>query len=112
MKTDYITFDTILPPYLAYPQFLLGMNLRLIAKEVYVILLDMTMSRKGSVDEHGIQYLTFSNPEIAKLIDRTPSTVGQAMAELEAVGLVERHLVSRIQPYHTYVKLPAAENEL
>lgn len=112
MKTDYITHGSTLPPYLAYPRFLLGMNLRLITKEVYAILLDMTMNGKGSVDEHGRQYLTFSNPEIARRIDRTPSTVGQTLSELEAVGLVERHLVGRIQPYHTYVKLPAMEDNL
>ena len=47
-----------------------------------------------------------------KLIDRTPSTVGHALAELEAVGLVKRRWISRCptQPYHTYVKLPAGED--
>ena len=34
MKTDYITSGSTLPPYLAYPRFLLGMNIRLTAKEV------------------------------------------------------------------------------
>ena len=29
MKTDYITSGSTLPPYLAYPRFLLGMNIRL-----------------------------------------------------------------------------------
>ena len=28
MKTDYITASSTLPPYLAYPRFLLGMDLR------------------------------------------------------------------------------------
>ena len=113
MKTDYITASSTLPPYLAYPRFLLGMDLRLITKEVYCILLDMTVNGEGSVDKHGRRYLTFINPEIAKLIDRTPSTVGHALAELEAAGLVKRHWVSRspTQPYHTYVKLPAGEDE-
>ena len=113
MKTDYITASTTLPPYLAYPRFLLGMDLRLITKEVYCILLDMTVNDEASVDKHGRRYLTFINPEIAKLIDRTPSTVGHALAELERVGLVKRHWVSRspTQPYHTYVKLPAGEDE-
>ena len=27
MKTDYITSGSTLPPYLAYPRFLLGMNM-------------------------------------------------------------------------------------
>ena len=48
MKTDYITASTTLPPYLAYPRFLLGMDLRLITKEVYCILLDMTVNGEGS----------------------------------------------------------------
>ena len=39
MKTDYITSRSTLPPYLAYPRFLLGMDLRLITKEVYANLL-------------------------------------------------------------------------
>ena len=113
MKTDYITSTPTLPSHLVYPRFLLGMDLRLITKEVYAILLDMTMNGEASEDQHGRRYLTFINPEIAKLIDRTPSTVGHALAELERVGLVRRHWVSRspTQPYHTYVKLPAGEDE-
>ena len=113
MKTDYITSGSALPPYLPYPRFLLGMDLRPSTKEVYVILLDMTVNSEASVDKYGRRYLTFINPEIAKLIDRTPATVGQALAELEAAGLVKRYWVSRspTQPYHTYVKLPVAEDE-
>ena len=41
MKTDYITSNPTLPPHMVYPRFLLGMDLRLITKEVYCILLDM-----------------------------------------------------------------------
>ena len=113
MKTDYITSGSTLPPHLIHPRFLLGMDLRPSTKEVYVILLDMTVNGEASVDKHGWRYLTFINPEIAKRIDRTPATVSQALAELEAVGLVKRHLVSRsrTQPYHTYVKLPVMEGE-
>ena len=113
MKTDYIIASTTLPHYLAYPRFLLGMDLRLITKEVYAILLDMMVNGEASVDKHGRRYLTFINPEIAKLIDRTPSTVGHALAELERIGLVKRHWVSRspTQPYHTYIKLPTAEDK-
>ena len=112
MKTDYITASTSLPPSLAFPRFLLGMDVRLITKEVYCILLDMVLNGEASVDKHGRRYLTFINPEIAKLVDRSPSTVGHALAELEAVGLGKRHWISRspTQPYHTYVKLPAGED--
>ena len=113
MKTDYITSDSMLPPCLAYPRFLLGMDLRLSTKEVYVVLLEMTLNGDASVDKQGRHYLTFINPEIAKLIDRTPATVGHALTELEAIGLVKRRLTGRgpTQPYHTYVKLPVPESE-
>lgn len=113
MKTDYITNTPALPPHMVYPRFLLGMDLRLITKEVYCILLDMVLNGEASVDKHGRRYLTFINPEIAKLIDRTPSTVGHALAELEAAGLVKRRWISRCptQPCHTYVKLPAGEDK-
>ena len=113
MKTDYITNGSTMPPHLVYPRFLLGMDLRLSTKEVYALLLDMTINGEASVDKHGRQYLTFINPEIAKLIDRTPATVGHALTELEAAGLVKRRWVSRspTQPYHTYIKLPVMEDK-
>ena len=44
MKTDYITSGTPLPPSLAFPLFLLGASVRFTAKEVYTILLDMTLN--------------------------------------------------------------------
>ncbi len=112
MKTDYITNGTLLPPSLAYPRFLLGTNMRLIAKEVYAIMLDMALNSKADIytDERGRRYLVFFNKTIAELIDRTPSTVAQSLRELEAVGLVEKKLVARNAPYYVYVKLPAVED--
>ncbi len=77
MNTDYITSSSTMPPYLAYPRFLLGMNVRLIAKEVYVILLDMTLNSDADVqtDRQGRRYLAFVNKTIADIINRTPTTV-------------------------------------
>ena len=111
MKTDYITSTPTLPPHLVYPRFLVGMDLRLITKEVYCILLDMTVNGEGNVDKHGRRYLAFYNKTVAEIIDRTPSTVAQSLRELEAVGLVEKKLIALHTPYHIYIKLPAGENE-
>ncbi len=113
MKTDYITNGSTLTPFLAYPRFLLGMNVRLIAKEVYAILLDMTLNSEADMqtDSQGRRYLAFLNKTIAELIDRTPSTLAQSLRELEDVGLVEKILVARNAPYHVYVKLPAVEDK-
>ena len=111
MKADYITRESLLPPYLAYPRFLLGMNVRLIAREVYMILLDMAYSGTDvRIDRQGRRYLTFNNKTIAEIINRTPATVAQSLRELEDVGLIEKKLISRSAPYHVYVKLPDGEN--
>ena len=73
MKTDYITSGSTLPPYLAYPRFLLGMNIRLTAKEIYAIMLDMILnSEAAQTDKRGRRYLAFYNKTIAEIIDRTP----------------------------------------
>lgn len=111
MKTDYITSGSTLPPSLAFPRFLLGVNVRFTAKEVYAIMLNMTLNSENvQTDEHGRRYLAFFNKTIAEIIDRTPSTVAQSLRELEAVGLVEKKLIALHVPYHVYVKLPAVED--
>jgi len=113
MKTDYITSGTTLPPYLAFPRSLLAADVRFTAKEVYAIMLDMVLNSEANIhiDEQGRRYLALFNKTIAVLIDRTPSTVAQSLRELEAVGLVEKKLIARSEPYHLYVKLPAGVDE-
>ena len=112
MKTDYITSDPTLPPYLVLPQFLLNLDVRFTAKEVYAILLDMVLnSEAAQTDQQGRRYLAFYNKIIAEIIDRTPSTVAQSLRELEDVGLVEKKLIALHTPYHIYIKLPTVENE-
>jgi len=113
MNTDYITSGSTLPPCLAYPRFLLGMNVRLVSKEVYAVLLDMTLNSEPDVqtDRQGRRYLAFVNKTIAELIGRTPTTVAQSLRELEAAGLIKKKLVARNAPYHIYVKLPTVQEE-
>ena len=112
MRTDYITRGSTLPPFLAFPRFLLGANVRFTAKEVYTIMLNMALNSEDvQTDKHGRRYLAFFNKTVAEIIDRTPSTVAQALRELEDVGLVEKKLIALHVPYHVYIKLPAVENE-
>ncbi len=112
MKTDYITSSTPLPPSLAFPRCLMGVSVRFTAREVYAIMLDMTLhSEHVQTDKHGRRYLAFFNKTVAEIIDRTPSTVAQALRELEDVGLVEKKLIALHVPYHVYIKLPITEDE-
>ena len=112
MKTDYITSDSTLPPSLAFPRFLLDVNIRFTAKEVYAVMLDMILNSENvQTDKHRRRYLAFFNKTVAEIIDRTPSTVAQALRELEDVGLVEKKLIALHVPYHVYIKLPITEDE-
>ena len=112
MKTDYITSGSTLPPCLSYPRFLLTTDMKLIDKVVYAVLLDeATRSQsKGWVDKHGRLYVAHPADYIARMIDRTPVTVRNAVNALEKMGLVERRLTSHKTPNHVYVKLPTGED--
>lgn len=111
MKTEYITGGSSLPPSLGFPRFLLGMDVRLVSKEIYAILLEMAVNN-ARTDKRGRRYLVFNNKTIAGMIDRTPATVGGALTELENIGLIEKRLAGRNAPYHIYVKLPAGEETI
>ena len=109
MKTDYITSNSTLPTYLAYPRFLLTADMKLIDRVVYAVLLDEAIRSqdKGWVDKHGRLYVAHLTDYIARMIDRTPVTVRNAINTLEEMDLVERRLTSHKTPDHIYVKLPS-----
>ena len=111
MKADYMTSATPLPPYIPCPRFLLTMDMKLIDRVVYAVLLDEATRTqdKGWVDKHGRLYVALPAAEIAQMIDRTPATVRNAVNALEEMGLVERRLTSHTTPDHIYVKLPSGE---
>ena len=108
MKADYMTSAAALPPYLAYPRFLLTANIKPITKVVYAVLLDAAMSAQN-LDKQGRRYEAISADDIARIIDRTPATVRNALNELEGTGLVERMPTSYKAPARIYVKLPSGE---
>ena len=109
MKADYITSATALPPYLAYPRFLLTMNMKPITKVVYAVLLDAAMCAQNW-DKQERRYAAISVDDIAGIIDRTPATVRHALNELDGTGLVERMPISYKAPARIYVKLPSSED--
>ena len=103
-----MTMDGKLPPYMAYPRFLLGMDLSETAKLVYVLLLDRARlsRRNGWVDEQGRVFLFYPITEIADAIRASDMTVKRALAALSRQGLIRRvhqggSLASRI-----YVRIP------
>ena len=109
---DYMKKDSKLLPYLPYPRFLLDVDLTQTAKVLYVVLLDRAnLSRaNGWTDEDGNIYIVFPLSKIADLVDKGPSTVKNALNELETAGLIERRRCGNGMPNRIYVKQPDSQD--
>ena len=104
--------DTKLLPYLPYPRFLLEADLTQTAKVLYAILLDRTnLSRaNGWTDEDGNVFIVFPLSKMADMVDKGPSTVKNALNELETAGLIERRRCGNGMPNRIYVKQPDGQD--
>lgn len=109
-ESGYMGVETHLPPYLPYPRFLLKMEITQTAKTLYALLLDRTtLSQKnGWQDEYGRTYIIFPVAAIADALDKSPSTVKEALNELGRAGLLERKRQGFSTANRLYVKLPPA----
>ena len=96
-----------MPPYLFSPWFLLE-DLTLSAKLTYALLLDRAQLSQlnGWTDEAGRVYIIFPIERIAKILGKSMITAKNVLAELEAMGLIERRQQQFSKPNHIYVKLP------
>ena len=103
-----MTADTKMPPYLPYPRFLMEADLALATKLVYAVLLDRAnLSRaNGWTDEDGNIFVVFPLNKLADMVDKGPSTVKNALNELEAAWLIERQRFGNGMPNRIYVKQP------
>lgn len=107
-ESGYIGTDTHLPPYLPYPRFLLKMEITQTAKLLYALLLDrVTLSQKnGWQDEYGRTYIIFPVMALADALDRSPSTIKEALNELDRTGLLERKRQGFSTANRLYIKVP------
>ena len=103
--------DSKLLPYLPYPRFLLDVDLTQTAKVLYAVLLDRAnLSRaNGWTDEDGNIYIVFPLNKLADMVDKGPTTVKTALAELETAGLIERRRCGNGMPNRIYVKQPDSQ---
>lgn len=106
--TDYITADTIMPPFFRYPCFLLKMDLSQTAKLLYSLLLDRSeLSQKnGWQDNEGRTYIVYPVAEIAEMLDKGSTAIKSALNELDAAGLLVRERRGFSAPNRLYVKIP------
>lgn len=106
--TEYMAVDTNLPPYFPYPHFLMDMKLSHTAALTYALLLDRAhlSQLNGWTDEDGRIYIIYPVESIAATLNRGLTVTKSALAELAAVGLIERKRQGSFQPSRIYVKLP------
>ena len=108
--TQYLKCDSYIPPYMAYPRFLLDVDISETAKLVYMLMLDrarMSMKNKDWQDEMGRVFVLYTIPNLAKDIGKGETTVKKALNQLVKQGLILKQSLGPGQPNKIYVKIPA-----
>ena len=111
--TQYLKFDSYLPWYMAYPRFLLEVNISETAKLVYMILLDrarVSMKNDTWQDKHGRVFVLYTIPALAKDIGKGETTVKKALNQLVQQDLIWKQSQGAGRPNKIYVNIPA-END-
>ena len=108
--TQFLIKDTLIPPYMAFPRFLLDMEqLSETAKILYVLLLDrarLSQKNEGWVDERGRAFIFFPIKDLAETMHKSEMSVKTALAVLEKTDLIFRKRQGPGLPNKIYVKVP------
>jgi len=107
--TDFLTAGSRLPPYLAYPRFLLELDISETAKLLYIVLLDrarLSLQNDGWKDENGHVFLYYTIKNMATALHRSDMTIKTALNVLSAHDLVFRFRQGAGNPNRIYVKIP------
>lgn len=104
----YMKENSILPPYLQFPEFLLELPLTQTAKILYMVLYERARLSKRNQwsDQENRIYIVFKINELCKKIGRGRSTVEQALNDLAAADLIRRKKGGFSKPNHIYVRVP------
>ena len=106
--TQFLTCNSCIPPYMAYPKFLLKLNISETAKLVYMLLLDrarLSMKNEDWQDEQGRVFIRYTIPNLAKDIGKGETTVKKALNQLVKQGLICKQSLGPGQPNKIYVKV-------
>lgn len=100
--------DSSIPPYMAYPRFLLAMDLSETAKLVYVLLLDrarLSMKNEGWEDENGHVFIHYTVGALAGATGKCEMTIKDCLNKLELHGLIYRQRQGAGKPNKIYVRV-------
>ena len=108
--TQHLKFDSRLPSYMAYPRFLLKVDISETAKLVYMLLLDrarLSMKNQDWQDEIGRVFVLYTIPALAKDIGKGETTVKKALNQLIRQDLIMKQSQGAGWPNKIYIKIPA-----
>ena len=108
--TQFLTCNSYIPPYMAYPKFLLKVNITETAKLVYMLLLDrarLSMKNRDWQDESGRVFVCYTIPDLARDIGKGETTVKKALKQLVRQDLICKESLGAGQPNKIYVKIQA-----
>lgn len=100
--------DSPIPPYMAYPRFLLNMDISETVKLVYVLLLDRTrlsMKNEGWEDDNGHVFIHYTIGSLAEATGKCEMTIKDALNKLELYGLIYRQRQGAGKPSKIYVRV-------
>lgn len=108
--TRFLTQDSPIPPYMAFPRFLLDKDgLNETAKILYTILLDrarLSQKNDGWTDEHGHVFIFFPIKNLAEIMHKSEMSIKTALSALEKENLIVRKRQGAGFPNKIYVKYP------
>ena len=108
--TQYLTQDSLIPPYMAFPRFLLDKDgLNETAKILYTILLDrarLSQKNDGRADEQGRVFIFFPIKNLAETMHKSEMSIKTALSALEKEKLIVRKRQGAGFPNRIYVKYP------
>ena len=105
---QFLKCDSYIPPYMAYPKFLLKLNISETAKLVYMLLLDrarLSMKNGDWQDEMGRVFVLYTIPNLAKDIGKGETTVKKALNQLVRQDLISKESQGAGLPNKIYVKI-------
>ena len=106
----FLTQDSPIPPYMAFPRFLLDKDgLNETAKILYTILLDrarLSQKNDGWTDEQGHVFIFFPMKNLAETMHKSEMSIKTALSALEKENLIVRKRQGAGFPNRIYVKYP------
>ena len=107
-KGTFLKKDSRVVNYMAYPRFLMDMDLSETTKLIYVLLLDrarLSITKGGWVDEEGNVFIYYDIKSLATDCGKSEATVKNALLELEKADLIVREKQEFGKGRRIYVKV-------